>query len=222
MPSSAIYTNGTYAAQNEGWHVQDSPWKARQILKAISLTELHPKSVAEIGCGRGEILRGLSDQIPECLFEGFDISAEAITQEARNSRVKLQVGSVREMGSYDLVLGIDVMEHVEDIFGFLRDLRSHGKNFIFHIPLDMTVYGLLRGIPSINRKAFGHIHYFSRDTALSTLADCGYVVSRWFYTPTVDTWPKSLIGAMGKMLFAFNNSFGARVMPGYSIMVVCC
>jgi cyclopropane fatty-acyl-phospholipid synthase-like methyltransferase len=221
MPSSTIYTDGTYAAQNAAWHVEDSPWKARQILKALTLSGLRPTSMAEIGCGRGEILNQLSNQIRDCRFEGFDISLDAISKAASNSSVKFRVGSIQDMGFYDLVLGIDVLEHVEDVFGFLRDLRGHGKSFIFHIPLDMTAYGLLRGIPNINRRAFGHLHYFSRDTALSTLVECGYAVSHWFYTPTIDTWPKSPINAVRKILFALNEDIGAKIMPGYSVMAVC-
>jgi len=68
---------------------------------------------------------------------------------------------------FDVVMAIDVLEHVEDYFTFLRKISKKGKYKIFHIPLDMSVSAVLRISPLIDgRKKVGHIHYFSKDTAL--------------------------------------------------------
>src|SRR5690606_39364807 len=47
-------------------------------------------------------------------------------------------------GGFDLVLCIDVFEHIEDYLGFLRILRDKGTYKLFHIPLDMTVLSVLK------------------------------------------------------------------------------
>ena len=79
-------------------------------------------------------------------------------------------------------MAIDVFEHVEDYFGFLRKLREKAEYKIFHIPLDLSVQTVLRSSPIIKgRKSVGHIHYFTKETALETLKDTGYEIIDYFY-----------------------------------------
>jgi len=40
------------------------------------------------------------------------------------------------------------------------------------------------------RKSVGHIHYFSKHTALALLEDTGYEVLDYFYTPAYQIAPK--------------------------------
>ncbi|MDX9745689.1 MAG: hypothetical protein WCX84_00020 [Syntrophales bacterium] len=84
---------------------------------------------------------------------------------------------------FDIVMAIDVFEHVEDCFGFLRKLKEKAEYKIFHIPLDLSVQTVLRSFPIIHgRKSVGHIHYFTKETALETLKDTGYLIIDYFYT----------------------------------------
>src|SRR5258706_8608591 len=76
MPAS-IYMNGKYLALNPTWHVEHSPWKAHQVLTMLAKRNIQPRSIAEIGCGAGEILHQLSLKLRETSFCGFDISDEA-------------------------------------------------------------------------------------------------------------------------------------------------
>lgn len=70
---------------------------------------------------------------------------------------------------FDVVMAIDVFEHVEDFFGFLRSLREKGTYKIFHIPLDLSVQWVLRSSPLIKQRlSVGHIHHFTKETALAT------------------------------------------------------
>lgn len=60
-----IYTDGTYFEKNPTWHIEDSAWKANQIQKILSQNKIKPKSICEIGCGAGEILKQLSYALPK-------------------------------------------------------------------------------------------------------------------------------------------------------------
>ena len=125
---------------------------------------------------------------------------------------------------YDLVLCIDVFEHVEDYFGFLRRLRRRGRAFLFHVPLDMNAQMVARGEPvSRVRRTVGHLHYFSKETALFTLEECGYKVEASFFTPNGVERPKSLRARLMKVPrrvgFAVAPEWTARVLGGYSLMV---
>jgi hypothetical protein len=46
-----IYETNEYLDNNPTWHVEDSSWKAGQILKIIQRSNLQPNSICEIGCG---------------------------------------------------------------------------------------------------------------------------------------------------------------------------
>ncbi len=216
--TNSIYSNGRYAERNPGWHVQDSPWKAAQILKAMKRSGIEPRSVAEIGCGAGAILSELSRHIDAEYF-GVDPSSYAISQAHGSNRITLKAGSVEDMGLYDLVLCIDVLEHVEDVFGFLRSLLAKGRSFIFHIPLDMNCYGVLRNVVMVNRNSMGHLHYFNRNTALAALTECGFRVSDWFYTPTIDLYNAPFSNLIKRTMFKLNSDFAALAVCGFSLMV---
>src|SRR5437879_533369 len=151
MPITAQYLTGEYREKNPSFHVEDSPWKARQIQKMLDSQGISTGRVAEVGCGAGEILVQLSKLYPEAKFDGFEISPQgfALCRQRESDRTKFYNSDFCESvaPAYDIVLCIDVFEHVEDCFGFLRAIRRRGNAFIFHIPLDMNVQMVLRSSP---------------------------------------------------------------------------
>ena len=74
----SIYQTGEYVERNPTYHVEDSSWKAGQILKLIEKHELRPLSICEVGCGAGEVLRQLQLSLPaQTEFFGYEISPQA-------------------------------------------------------------------------------------------------------------------------------------------------
>jgi len=74
-----FYTTGEYAALNPTFHVEDSPWKAVQILRLLKDPGLEPARVCEVGCGAGEVLHQLFESMPPAThFEEYDISLQAL------------------------------------------------------------------------------------------------------------------------------------------------
>jgi hypothetical protein len=73
------------------------------------------------------------------------------------------------------------------------------------------------------RTAVGHLHYFSKDTALASLQECGYDVRSWFYTPNgverPRNWKATLLKFPRKILFAMHADLTVRVLGGYSLLV---
>ncbi len=64
-----IYTSGEYLAKNPTWHIEDSSWKAMQIIRMIAQNHLAPKTICEVGCGAGEILKQLQEVMDNQLNE---------------------------------------------------------------------------------------------------------------------------------------------------------
>jgi hypothetical protein len=119
---------------------------------------------------------------------------------------------------------MDVFEHVEDYMGFLRKLRPKARFKIFHIPLDMSAQWVFRGSPVLlAREKVGHLHYFSKETALATLRDTGYEILDWIYTPADVDKPGSLKCRMmrwpRKFFTGINADLSVRILGGYSLLV---
>src|SRR5947209_3440196 len=51
MSSQTLYLDGKYLAKNPGWHVEESPWKAKQVLRMLRQNHLAPTTVCDVGCG---------------------------------------------------------------------------------------------------------------------------------------------------------------------------
>lgn len=231
LGGAAVYLEGGYAEHNPAWHVEDSPWKADQILKLINDCALRPSTICEVGTGAGEILVRLQKKLdPQIDFWGYDISPQAIhlCRPKQNGRLHFVEGSPKRQNGepFDLLLGIDVIEHVEDCFGFLRDLAPLARQHIFHIPLEMHVSAVARISPLLEaRRQVGHIHYFSRETALALLADTGYtVVAERFTAGALGLRQRHLRTQLARMpraiLGRLSPGLAARWIGGYSLLVL--
>jgi Methyltransferase domain len=228
MPVS-IYQDGTYLAKNPTWHEEDSLWKAHQVLKMLTKHNIHPKTICEVGCGAGGILSEVARNVEGTSAVGYEISPQAFTMCRKKATDSLEFRLVDVLAtgdSYDLVMAIDVFEHVEDYIGFLRKLRTHGKFKIFHIPLDVSVQTIMRGSPISNlRNHVGHLHHFTKETALATLDVAGYVILDWFYTygmlegPTRSRLAK-LATLPRKIALALHRDLAVRFLGGCSLMVL--
>lgn len=227
-----IYQDGRYLENNPTWHEEDSPWKAQQIAKIIKRNNLNPLKICEIGCGAGEILNSLQSQFDEEVsFYGYEISPQAFqicnNKSEKNLHFFLKDLLNEKEEIFDLVMAIDVFEHVEDYFGFLRKLKDKGKYKLFHIPLELSVQTVLRSSPILsNRLTYGHIHYFTKETALATLEDIGYEVLDYFYTcicldlPNRSGWKGNLLNLPRKVLFSINQDLAARILGRFSLLVL--
>lgn len=227
---SEIYADGSYLANNPHWHSEDSPWKAGHIAAMVRKHNLAPKSVCEIGCGAGEILLELQKLLPAgTRFDGFDVSPDAyrICAPKANDSVHFHLADLLTQDEhFDLSLAIDVFEHVEDCFSFLRNLKGKASYHIFHIPLELSALMVARPRPLVNaRETVGHIHHFSKETALATLADTGYEVIDWSYTSGRTElgnlgWKTQLLKGPRKALFKASPDAAARLLGGYSLLVL--
>ena len=228
---SEIYLSGEYTDKNPTFHVEDSPWKAEQTLKMLHQHNVHPKDICEIGCGAGEILNQLHQQLPEtCQFTGYELSPQgyALCQERAKPRIEFHnqnLFTASPKPRFDLMLCMDVFEHVDNYFEFLRNLRAHAQHFIFHIPLDMNAQMVARAEPIRRvRQKVGHLHYFSKDTALAALTDTGYQIDAWFFTPNGVDRPRTAMAKIAKLprkiFSALSKELTARILGGYSLLAL--
>src|SRR6266487_6207817 len=178
-----IYNDKTYLSNNPNWHEEDAPFKTEKILLLLKRNSIAFNTVCEIGCGSGEILVQLSAKLPETVkIFGFDISKDAISiaKKKETGRIKFELKDITDKNEkyfFDLLLVIDVIEHIDNYFKFLSDIAMKGKYTIFHIPLDICVWSLFRERMLIESKErVGHIHNFTEDFITSILTDYGFKI----------------------------------------------
>ncbi len=230
IPYKEIYQGGEYLQKNPTWHVEESPFKAKYILQLLKRNGISPRTICEAGCGAGEVLRQLQLQMPsECEYWGYDISpqAHALSQSRANVRLHFELADIskQEDAFYDLLLVLDVVEHLEDYFSFLRAIQPRAKFKLFHFPLDMSVQAVLRKNGMMKRREdHAHIHYFTKELALAVLRDTGYQVMDYFYAPRSNElgtqWIQKIFSLPRRLAFLIHQDLAVRVAGGYSLMVV--
>ena len=224
------YQSGLYLAETGDWHEGDAAWKAEHVRAMIGAAGLAPRRIADIGCGTGGVLAQLQARLsPETEFTGFEIAEPAfrIAEQRANARLNFNNGSPLEHRgeAFDVMLAMDVFEHVEDYLGFLQAIRPLAGRFIFHIPLDISVRGLFIDLPMQRRRTVGHLHYFTATTAQATLRDCGYHIRRVVHThaimqPPPVGWKMRLRRWPHRALFRMNPGLCATILGGCSLLVL--
>jgi SAM-dependent methyltransferase len=128
----SIYRNGEYLARNPLWHLEESEWKAVQITRMLQKNGISPATVCDVGCGAGEVLRQLQKTLgSDCKLYGYDVSPQAIdlAQGRANERLHFSLSDFSTVDGawFDLLLGLDVFEHVEE--GPLQNLSHPAGSF---------------------------------------------------------------------------------------------
>ena len=225
-----VYLQGGYMARNPTWHVEDSAWKAAQVRKALERHGLAPRTVCEVGCGAGAILKDLEQTVPSIeRLVGYDISpdAHALSAAHRSERLDFKLGDLTDEApsvTFDLLLLLDVIEHVEDYLGFLRALRGRGERVILNIPLDLTALSLVRGKLAEWREQLGHLHYFTRQSAIASVRHAGYEIDDAFYGwHTIDRPAgrrAALMAVPRRALMRVNEDLSQTLLGGASLVLL--
>lgn len=226
----SMYLDGKYQQSNPTWHEGDAPWKAEQVRGILVDNKVPFQTLCEVGCGTGEILVQLADAFPEATFTGYDISPQALELATGRARPRVSFHLDDPLGRpdvrFDVALVADVIEHVEDCFDFVRKVKDLAATKVFHIPLDLSVQSVLRMSPVLRlREDVGHIHYFTKDTALALLTDCGLKVVDWRYTASRLELPNQarssrIIAPVRKWAHKVDPDLTVRVLGGYSLLVL--
>ena len=182
----------------------------RHTLESLvrTVSSLEVKSVLDVGCGSGENLAALATSGGYTL-SGVDISEEALklashrVPHARLTQLDVQREALPER--FDLVMSIQVVEHLIDDMAAFRNIANMAHNYVFI----STMQGRMR--PS--EIAIGHVRNYSAAELRSKLESVGLEVLRvtgWgfpFYSPiyrSLAEWlpggpPSGAVSPLGKI-----------------------
>jgi 2-polyprenyl-3-methyl-5-hydroxy-6-metoxy-1,4-benzoquinol methylase len=121
VSSNDIYVNGQYLANNPDWDVADARWKTDVIFGLLKKNNVKPIEVIEVGCGAGEnLVEFLKRDSSIEKLHGYDISPQAISLATKKASGKISFFNediiAKENIKTDLMLVIDVVEHVDDYY----------------------------------------------------------------------------------------------------------
>jgi 2-polyprenyl-3-methyl-5-hydroxy-6-metoxy-1,4-benzoquinol methylase len=183
--------------------LNERPWGGHKRLLALALAG-GPRRALDVGCSSGYLARPLSAAGVE--VTGLELDPVA-ADEARSSCAEVLVGDVETIelpfpvGSFDVILCADVLEHLREpgaALERLRPLLRQGGRLVLTTPnvanwaMRLSLLGgrwryTDRGI--LDRT---HVHFFTRKTLVETVEAAGYRIVVLDHTA-----PVPVIGARG-------------------------
>jgi SAM-dependent methyltransferase len=178
-----LYLKDEYLIKNPSLHEEDSPWKVSKIAPLVDtfINHINKKdeiNLLDVGGGAGLILGAISTYIEKNFGikvnkYALDLSASMLgVQKQRNPDLKLALNEdicKTSLGDkqMDLVLLIDVLEHVTDPAEALQEIKRISRFSILKVPLEDNLTGrtwnfIKRGAPRRDGiEKFGHINSYS-------------------------------------------------------------
>jgi 2-polyprenyl-3-methyl-5-hydroxy-6-metoxy-1,4-benzoquinol methylase len=146
-------------------------------------------SVLDVGCGRGDFLRFLRKTRRDLRLTGIDLSLNEDAEGIRFFRGDIFHSGIG--GPFDVVVSLAVVEHVQDVTGFvarLRELTKPGGTVAAMTLNDSSLlYALARagrsiGVPLAFNRLYSkhHLHHFTRRSLRVLFVRNGYSIRSAF------------------------------------------
>lgn len=214
------YKSGLYFADKTR-HLEDSDHKVKAIWRVLNpiLKKdcLNIGTYADVGCGSGGVVKGLSDLLINAGhilsdIAGFDVSPHV--NDLNIPRISFfQEDFVKFGKSYDLVTLTDVFEHVAAPIEFIRKIGELSKIVVFHIPLDDCITVNLRNLQRSKIKNPGHLIFLDVNSALNLITFAGFKIIDFDYSRETISAPSNLTSLSQKLFFPI-KFFLFRISPG--------
>jgi SAM-dependent methyltransferase len=178
---SDLYLTDKYVAKNPDLHQNDSPWKVSKLLPFIDTFIKHNTngeiSILDVGGGAGLILKALTEYIEQktCVkvkmysadLSGYMLKIQRQQNVSICGLLKSDVQSMPFLDKqFDLVLMVDVIEHIPKPEFALKELKRISRYVLFNVPLEnnfiLNISNLARnGAVRLERIAsIGHINVY--------------------------------------------------------------
>ncbi len=151
MKHKDIYSGNIYLRNNPTLHEEDSLWKVKKLKPYLDMFmkyQLHKSiNILDVGGGAGVVLKGASDYLIDKYRVNIkknllDLSSVMLEIQTRNNPdAKIIINSDIEKTpiknkEIDLLLMIDVLEHIPHPEKAMREIRRIAKYAIFKVPLE--------------------------------------------------------------------------------------
>ncbi len=175
------YSTDEYYRLNPSLHTEDSLFKARAIINLIEqlpVSKLFGKGqvkILDVGGGAGVlsflICEYLARQGARVDSIAYDLSRGSLKKQLENNRhISLATSdfeAVKCGAPYDLILLVDVIEHIEENHDFAEQINELATYVIYNIPLEKNLIDFLKYLKSLGNyyqmreDTLGHLHFYS-------------------------------------------------------------
>ena len=180
-----------YIRKNPSLHLEQAKIKADQILKFLGGMKVG--SLIDVGCGAGGITVILKEKLSPVKTIGIDISKTMIDLAKRkNKDITWYCGDIfgyKHRDKVDLIIGIDIIEHIQDDIGLLKKMGRIGHKVLIKTPLeDSFLDSKIRKL-EINdswkdsENKYGHIHHYNDKQITKMCKDAGFKIVKSDYLP---------------------------------------
>jgi hypothetical protein len=189
-----IYRDGSYIELNPSLHAEDVEYKLGHIRALLNEEPLSARKVRilDVGGGSGLIAAGVGNYLSArgCTVEcvGLEISPEMLQCQRINNRYLIastdDFDTAARHGPFDLVLLIDVIEHVAEPAVLVDKVDLISDRILYNIPIERNLADLVRNVYCRGHyyerqtASLGHIHFFSWRSA-RRFVDTHHHAVRW-------------------------------------------
>jgi len=247
-----FYTKGNYIKKHPDIHEKDSPWKISKIKPFVDeyVLKTNKKEIIllDVGGGKGIILKEISDYLRErhnikVNKYVLDLSAQMLDYQKKINPDILNIVEADickapfENKEIDLVLMIDVLEHLPNTEKALKELKRISKYVLFKVPLENNLFFNLINILRLGShrqqaiKDVGHINSYNFRSLLAQLQqNLGKVIKYQFtnvyeyyasknYPKKLPRW-KYLRSKVGSLLFNISPQLSAKIFSDFLLVLV--
>lgn len=163
-----------YIKKNPNMHLEDAEMKVRQVSLVIP-ENLKIRSLLDVACGAGSITTMLVKQLKPTHALGIDISKAMINKAKELDKERTVEWKASDVFKYkntklfDLVLCVDILEHIDDDLKFLKKVSEFGRFILVKTPLERSVFStLLKNLGILDpwkdtEMRYGHVHHYDEN-----------------------------------------------------------
>ena len=218
----ALYAEGSLSitgAHLDYWSLsdQESRQAERYAWVLEKVEELSPRSVLEVGSGRGWLLSALRARGIEAW--GIDPGSWARSEHSVSS-----ISELPQEHDFDFLVAIDVLEHVASPAGLLSEVvqrATPGATVVVKVPYSQSLEALWAPELWPMLAPPTHLHYFSRESLATLLDSTGLSVMEM---KTQRVWPRRQAARVATLrpfayLWKHFNATGRRGSLGFTRFV---
>lgn len=193
-------SNAIQKFQNIGW---EHPLEILGFNKKMVIDSFNERSVLDIGCGDGFLLKKLKEKNNGIKALGVDISPVAIEKSKINGIECTLLDITEELpfqdNSFESVLLLDVLEHLFQPEPVLKEAVRVAEKYVYisvpnFVSLPARLQVMLGLVPENNTLRKGHIFWTTRKVIHALIKKCGLEIEK---EATITVWnDKFVLGAL--------------------------
>lgn len=170
-----------YATEQNHWWYRVRRCMVHDILRAYGVPRSDAVNILDVGCGTGLLMT----ELKEYNIEGIDVSPRAVAFCKERGLTNVTEGSAEHIprpdNQYDVILALDVIEHIKDDLGSLREMKrvlKPGGYLILFVPAFMFLW-------SVTDDNSHHFRRYTREELCRKVEQAGLRVARASYFNTI-------------------------------------